>query len=62
MASHLQIRVPVHIPPSQRDSRPRCPICDLPVALETAKTDENGRAIHEDCYAMKLALRRVTAP
>src|SRR5256885_16813233 len=62
MASHFQIRVPIHIPPSPRDSRPSCPICALPVTLETANTDENGRAIHEDCYVLKLALRRATAP
>jgi hypothetical protein len=25
-------------------------VCNLPVALETAKVDELGRAIHGDCY------------
>ena len=30
-----------------------CRYCNLPVALDTAKTDENGRAVHEDCYAAK---------
>jgi len=32
----------------------RCSICELPVSLETAKTDEYGRAIHEECYASKM--------
>jgi len=29
---------------------PICPRCLEPVRLEDAKTDEDGRAIHEDCY------------
>jgi hypothetical protein len=28
----------------------RCRICNLPVPLETAKTDSEGQAIHEACY------------
>ncbi len=28
----------------------------MPVLLETAKTDENGRAIHEECYLLALKL------
>jgi len=27
-----------------------CPICDKPLELETSKTDEDGRAVHEHCY------------
>ena len=27
-----------------------CAICKEPIRLETAKTDERGRAVHEDCY------------
>ena len=26
------------------------PICNKPVPIETAKTDSDGKAIHEDCY------------
>lgn len=37
-----------------------CPICDHPVRLELAKTDENGRAIHEQCYVLKLRLKRAS--
>jgi hypothetical protein len=29
---------------------PLCPVCNHPVALETAKVDEVGRAIHGECY------------
>jgi hypothetical protein len=32
-----------------------CPLCNKPVALENAKTDENGQPIHEDCYIRTLA-------
>jgi hypothetical protein len=33
-----------------------CSICDKPVALETAKTDEVGQAAHEECYLSKLGI------
>ena len=33
---------------------PICSICKEPVRLETAKTDENGQAVHEDCYVVHL--------
>ena len=35
-------------------SDPLCSICTKPVPLDTAKTDEGGRAIHEECYLQKL--------
>lgn len=34
---------------------PVCPICQRPVELESAKTDENGKAIHEDCYVSEVS-------
>jgi hypothetical protein len=40
----------------------RCSICELPVSLETAKTDEYGRAIHEECYASKMGLNAAGSP
>ena len=27
-----------------------CAYCHQPVKLENAKTNENGQAVHEDCY------------
>jgi hypothetical protein len=36
-------------------STPLCPICNEPLQLETSKTDENGRAVHEDCYVKQLS-------
>ena len=36
---------------------PICPICGKPVELETSNTDSNGAAVHENCYAAKVAER-----
>jgi anti-sigma regulatory factor (Ser/Thr protein kinase) len=33
---------------------PGCCICNSPVPLETSKTDENGWAVHEECYVLKV--------
>lgn len=41
---------------------PICGICKKPVELETSKTDEYGTAIHEECYASKVALRKSPNP
>lgn len=31
-----------------------CSICNQPIQLEWANTDEQGLAVHEECYVMKL--------
>lgn len=36
------------------NAAPVCSICNSKVPLETAKTDENGRAVHEQCYLVVL--------
>jgi hypothetical protein len=41
---------------------PLCPICNKAVDIETAKTDEAGRAIHEGCYALSVSLFNATMP
>jgi hypothetical protein len=33
---------------------PRCAICGKPVSLESCKFDENGKAVHEDCYVGRM--------
>ncbi len=33
----------------------RCALCSNPVQLETDPTDENGQAVHEECYVKKVA-------
>jgi hypothetical protein len=40
---------------SFREFTPTCPLCNQLVGLETCKIDEQGRAVHEDCYARKVA-------
>ncbi len=34
-----------------------CVICAGPIRLETSKTDERGRAVHEDCYVHRTISR-----
>lgn len=36
----------------------RCVFCDMPVSIETAKTNERGQLIHEDCYVQSLQMNR----
>ena len=45
--------------------KPRLPICSLcneGIELETVKTDEHGKAIHDECYLLKMRLKDVTPP
>jgi len=35
-----------------------CCLCGDPVDLRTAKTDEHGKAIHEDCYVLRMRMKR----
>jgi hypothetical protein len=39
----------------------QCALCDKPVPLDTSKTDENGKAVHEECYLLKMRLKRATS-
>jgi len=39
---------------------PLCFICHTPVELEISKTDENGRAVHERCYLLRLRQKQRT--
>ena len=41
---------------------PICPICGKPVTLETSNTDSNGAAVHENCYAGKIANKNLEKP
>ena len=34
-----------------------CCICNLPVQLETSKTNEFGKVVHGECYALKIVLK-----
>jgi hypothetical protein len=35
---------------------PTCSICNRTVSLSDAKTDEDGKAVHENCYLLKLGV------
>ena len=35
-----------------------CSICHQPIDLTNTATDENGQAVHETCYAQKLAQKK----
>jgi hypothetical protein len=44
------------------DSQITCPLCNKPIDLEfDLYTDGDGKAIHEDCYAKKIAPDRNSA-
>jgi hypothetical protein len=36
----------------------RCFVCGGSVKLEDSKTDEHGRAIHENCYVWTVVLKK----
>ena len=37
-----------------------CSLCNKPVDLKTAKTNEEGKAVHEECYALIEAFNQAT--
>jgi hypothetical protein len=37
---------------------PLCSLCHEPIEAETAKTDENGNAVHEECYTLTMQPER----
>lgn len=37
-----------------------CRICGKPVSLSDARTDADGKAIHEDCYALKIKFEQAS--
>lgn len=44
-----------------RDKEPAlllCRICGRPIPLEVAKTDADGRPLHEECYVLKVKLEQ----
>ena len=51
---------------SQKVSRhaglPNCSICNGPVDLRVAKTDEDGKGVHEECYVRRMRLKEITPP
>jgi hypothetical protein len=43
---------------SQMSRFPICPICNEAVEIKTAKTDEDGKAVHEECYARETRTKQ----
>jgi hypothetical protein len=41
---------------------PLCSICNKPVEVEAATIDENGNAIHEECWLLKMRLEQAQKP
>jgi hypothetical protein len=39
-----------------------CSICNKPVDLETTKTDDDGKAVHAECYATMVATKHPASP
>lgn len=37
-----------------RREKPACSICGEPVNLQTAACDEDGKAVHEECYVQRM--------
>ena len=37
-----------------------CWVCNKPVDLQTAKTDDRGKVVHEECYAAVCAFNEGT--
>jgi hypothetical protein len=35
-----------------------CAVCSQPVDLRTAKTDEDGAVVHEECYVLRVQNKR----
>jgi hypothetical protein len=41
---------------------PICDICHKPVKLETSKTNELGKAVHERCYLLMVSSKKAPSP
>ena len=39
-----------------------CSLCNMPLTLETAKTDDCGKAVHDECYILAIAVKRPESP
>jgi len=39
-----------------------CFICGKSIPLEVAKTNDYGRAVHEECYVLRMKLEKATMP
>jgi hypothetical protein len=35
----------------------RCAICNKPVNIEAAATDDKGKTVHRECYVLKIVIK-----
>jgi hypothetical protein len=48
------------MPNHAKSQLPMCSYCANPVEIENATTDEDGKAIHAECYLLRLKEQRST--
>jgi hypothetical protein len=41
---------------------PKCAICNKPVDLDIAVTDQDGNIVHEMCHVLKMRLKEAREP
>jgi len=39
---------------------PTCSVCNKPITIETSKADEQGKAVHDGCYLLKIGSKKTT--
>ena len=54
--------MPLHSNLARRSRSLPCSICNEFVELETAKVDEIGNPVHEECYMQKVSLKKSIRP
>jgi len=56
-AASLGVNIAVSVPSTAMqppDPLIRCAICGKPILLEQSKVNEDGKAVHEECYVAKM--------
>ena len=59
---HTEVFVPLHSNLAHERPLFLCSICNGALELEKAKTDDDGKPVHEECYANKIILKRSIRP
>jgi len=42
---------------SAHEFQVHCSICNKPVDIEAATTDDQGKTVHRECYVLKIVIR-----
>ena len=59
---HMEAIMPLHSNLARSNRFFPCSICNESVELETAKVDEIGNPIHEECYVQRVSLKKSIRP